>query len=266
MSKDSKHTILKTKHLSIGYKTKKATSVITENINLELKEGELIGLVGANGIGKSKLLRTLSAIQQPLGGHIEINDLPLEEHTALDLAKTMSLVLTEQLMSKNLSVFELIALGRQPYTNWVGNLSEEDISEVHIAIEHTNLIDLKDRKCFELSDGQLQKVMIARALAQDTNLIILDEPTTHLDMYHKAYILKLLQKLAKETNKTILFSSHEIDLAIQLCDTMIVMTADKVVSDSPCHLIEQGVFETLFPKDLICFDKKTGSFRVKNDN
>jgi iron complex transport system ATP-binding protein len=263
MTATSRHTILKTKHLSIGYKTKKATSVITENINLELKEGELIGLVGANGIGKSTLLRTLSAIQQPLDGHIEINDLPLEEHTALDLAKTMSLVLTEQLMSKNLSVFELVALGRQPYTNWVGNLSEEDISEVKKAIELTHLTDLKDRKCFELSDGQLQKVMIARALSQDTNLIILDEPTTHLDMYHKAYILKLLQRLAQETHKTILFSSHEIDLAIQLCDTMIVMTNDNVVSDSPCNLIEKGVFETLFPKDLISFDQKTGSFRVK---
>ena len=263
MTATSRHTILKTKHLSIGYKTKKATSVITENINLELKEGELIGLVGANGIGKSTLLRTLSAIQQPLGGHIEINDLPLEDHTALDLAKTMSLVLTEQLMSKNLSVFELVALGRQPYTNWVGNLSEEDISEVKKAIELTHLTDLKDRKCFELSDGQLQKVMIARALSQDTNLIILDEPTTHLDMYHKAYILKLLQRLAQETHKTILFSSHEIDLAIQLCDTMIVMTNDNVVSDSPCNLIEKGVFETLFPKDLISFDQKTGSFRVK---
>jgi len=263
MTATNRHTILKTKHLSIGYKTKKATSVITENINLELKEGELIGLVGANGIGKSTLLRTLSAIQQPLDGHIEINDIPLKNHSALDLAKTMSLVLTEQLMSKNLSVFELVALGRQPYTNWVGNLSEEDISEVKKAIELTNLSDLKDRKCFELSDGQLQKVMIARALSQDTNLIILDEPTTHLDMYHKAYILKLLQRLAKETHKTILFSSHEIDLAIQLCDTMIVMTNNTVVSDSPCHLIEQGVFETLFPKDLIGFDKISGSFKVK---
>jgi iron complex transport system ATP-binding protein len=104
--------------------------------------------------------------------------------------------------------------------------------------------------------------MIARALAQDTDLIILDEPTTHLDMYHKAYILKLLQKLAQETKKTILFSSHEIDLAIQLCDTIIVMTADHVISDQPCHLISKGVFNNLFPKDLIGFDQKTGSFRV----
>ena len=124
-------------------------------------------------------------------------------------------------------------------------------------------LNLKHKKCYELSDGQLQKVMIARALAQDTELIILDEPTTHLDMYHKAYILKLLQKLAKETNKTILFSSHEIDLAIQLCDNLIVMTNNEVVSDEPCHLISKGTFGTLFPKDLIAFDEKTGSFRMK---
>jgi iron complex transport system ATP-binding protein len=114
-----------------------------------------------------------------------------------------------------------------------------------------------------LSDGQLQKVMIARALAQDTDLIILDEPTTHLDMYHKAYILKLLQRLASETNKTILFSSHEIDLAIQLCDTMIVMTKSDVISGQPCNLISKGTFNDLFPKDLIAFDENTGSFRVR---
>lgn len=134
---------------------------------------------------------------------------------------------------------------------------------VNKAINQTNILDLKNKKCFELSDGQLQKVMIARALAQDTDLIILDEPTTHLDMYHKAYILKLLQKLAKETHKTILFSSHEIDLAIQLCDTLIVMSKNNVVSDSPCNLISNGTFNSLFPKDLIAFDEKTGSFRVK---
>lgn len=263
MKENNKHIILKTENLSIGYQSKKATSVVAQHINIELNQGELIGLVGANGIGKSTLLRTLTSIQQPIAGTIQLNDRHLEDYSAIELAKTMSLVLTEQLMSKNLSVFELIALGRQPYTNWVGNLSEYDLSVIHKAIDQTNLSELKHRKCFELSDGQLQKAMIARALAQDTNLIILDEPTTHLDMYHKAYILKLLQKLAKDTNKTILFSSHEIDLAIQLCDTMIVMTNHDVIIDSPCNLIEKSVFETLFPKDLISFDKSTGNFRVK---
>ncbi|SDS64009.1 iron complex transport system ATP-binding protein [Formosa sp. Hel1_31_208] len=259
----NQHIILKTKDLSIGYTSKKETSVISKNINIELNQGELIGLVGANGIGKSTLLRTLTTIQAPIDGSILLNEKTISDYTSRELAQTMSLVLTEQLISKNLSVFELVALGRQPYTNWIGNLTERDINIITLALEQTHLSELKHRKCFELSDGQLQKAMIARALAQDTNLIILDEPTTHLDMYHKAYILKLLQKLAKDTNKTILFSSHEIDLAIQLCDTMVVMAKDKVVSDSPCNLIEQGVFESLFPKDLISFDVKTGSFRVK---
>ncbi|WP_026753517.1 ABC transporter ATP-binding protein [Sediminibacter sp. Hel_I_10] len=260
---DNTSSILKTSKLAIGYTSKKGTTVVASDIHLELKKGELIGLVGANGIGKSTLLRTLATIQQPLSGSMTLRGTPLESHSAIDLAKIMSLVLTEQLMSKNLSVFELIALGRQPYTNWMGKLSAIDIGMVDQALEQTNLTELRDRKCFELSDGQLQKAMIARALAQDTDLIILDEPTTHLDMYHKAYILKLLQQLAQHTQKTILFSSHEIDLAIQLCDTMIVMTKDQVVTDAPCKLIEQGVFKSLFSKDLIDFDEKTGSFKVR---
>ena len=259
----SQHTILETKHLSIGYKSKKAETIIASNINLELKEGQLIGLVGANGIGKSTLLRTLTQVQPELAGSLYLNNKPLNEYDNLELAQAMSLVLTEQIASKNLSVFELVALGRQPYTNWVGSLSETDISIINKAITQTNIEDLKHKKCFELSDGQLQKVMITRALAQDTDLIILDEPTSHLDMYHKAYILKLLQQLAKETGKTILFSSHEIDLAIQLCDTMIVMTKTEVVSNSPANLIKQGAFNNLFPSDLIVFDEASRSFRVK---
>lgn len=263
MSVKESHIILKTENLSIGYSNKKTQTTIASNINIELYRGELVGLVGANGIGKSTLLRTLTNVQKPISGNILINKKNITEYQALDLAKVMSLVLTEQVASKNLTVSELIALGRQPYTNWVGNLSKKDIEHINQALKQTNIEVLKDKRCFELSDGQLQKVMIARALAQDTDLIILDEPTTHLDMYHKAYILKLLQKLAKETNKTILFSSHEIDLAIQLCDKLIVMTKDNVVSGLPCNLIEKGTFNALFPKDLIEFNKATGSFRVK---
>ena len=262
MNESNNHIILKTEDLSIGYTSKKAKTIVASNINIELKRGELVGLIGANGIGKSTLLKTLTKVQNPLDGIVFINNKNLNKYAAIDLAKVLSLVLTEPIASKNLSVYELIALGRQPYTNWVGNLSKADIQIVNKACAQVNIETLKDKKCYELSDGQLQKVLIARALAQDTDLIILDEPTTHLDMYHKAYILKLLQKLAKETNKTILFSSHEIDLAIQLCDTLIVMTDNEVVSDKPCNLISKGTFKTLFPKDLIAFDEKTSSFRV----
>lgn len=263
MTNKNRDIILKTENLTIGYSTKKLQTVVASNINIELKKGELVGLIGANGIGKSTLIRTLTNVQKPLNGHIFINEKNISAYQAVDLAKVMSLVLTEQIASKNLTVFELIALGRQPYTSWIGNLSENDRTIINKSLTQTNIDDLKYKKCFELSDGQLQKVMIARALAQDTDLIILDEPTTHLDMYHKAYILKLLQKLAKDTNKTILFSSHEIDLAIQLCDKLIVMTNKEVVSDQPCNLIEKGTFNSLFPKDLIAFDVTTGSFRIK---
>lgn len=257
-----KHIILSTNELTIGYSSKKQQSIIASNININLYKGELIGLIGANGIGKSTLLRTLTNVQKPLQGSIQINAKNLNEYQSIDLAKVLSLVLTEAMPSKNLTVFELVALGRQPYTNWVGSLTKEDIEKVNEALKLTNLENLKYKNCFELSDGQLQKAMIARALAQDTDLIILDEPTTHLDMYHKAYILKLLQKLAQETKKTILFSSHEIDLAIQLCDTIIVMTNENVITDNPSNLISNGTFNKLFPKDLIVFDDKTKKFRV----
>jgi iron complex transport system ATP-binding protein len=262
MTAQQSNIILKTNALSIGYKSKRSQTLVASNINIELQQGELIGLVGANGIGKSTLLRTLTGVQNLLEGQIEIHNKKVEDYNPIDLAKVLSIVLTEQVASKNLSVFELVALGRQPYTNWVGNLSQQDIHIVNQAIHQTNIDTLQHKKCFELSDGQLQKVMIARALAQDTSLIILDEPTTHLDMYHKAYVLKLLQRLAQDTKKTILFSSHEIDLTIQLCDKLIVMTADNVIIDSPENHIKQARFDTLFPKDLIVFDKTTKAFRV----
>ncbi len=255
--------VLEAKNLTIGYYSKTGTSDVASNIDFCLNRGELIALVGANGIGKSTLLRTLTNVQQPLSGEVHINSKNLSSFKPIDLAKQMSLVLTEQIASKNLTVFELIALGRQPYTNWVGNLSDHDTLIIDRALTQTNIQDLKDQRCYELSDGQLQKVMIARALAQDTDLIILDEPTTHLDMYHKAYILKLLRELTLETGKTILYSTHEIDLAIQLSDKMIVMLKNNTVFDTPCNHITRGTFNELFPKDLIGFDPLSGSFKVK---
>ncbi len=255
--------ILQTKNLSIGYTSKKEVLTIASDINISLLKGKLITLIGGNGIGKSTLLRTITAIQIPISGEVTLNNKDIFSIENSVLAQQQSLVLTDKLPSSNLTVWELIALGRQPYTNWIGNLSDEDYSKINIAIQLTNIEHLSEKKYFEISDGQLQKVLIARALAQDTDLIILDEPTTHLDLFHKVSVFKLLQKLAHETEKCILFSTHDIDLAIQLSDEMIVMTKGYCIQDQPCNLIEKGVFDTLFKDEHIVFDKTRGKFIVK---
>lgn len=256
------NSILSTSHLSIGYSTKKDQTVIAQNLNLNLQSGKLITLIGGNGIGKSTLLRTLCGIQNPLSGNVFLHGTDFHLYKPLEIAHNLSLVLTDTLPPSNLTVYELVALGRQPYTNWLGKLSPEDVAKVEEAIELTQLEYLSDKKHFEISDGQLQKVLIARALAQDTPLIILDEPTTHLDLLHKVSIFKLLKKLTSTTNKCILFSTHDIDLAIQLSDEMIVMTENEVIQDEPCNLITKGVFATLFKDEHIQFDADKGKFIV----
>lgn len=258
----NKKNILTTSHLSIGYKTKNSEIPIAENLNLNLREGKLIALIGANGIGKSTLLRTITGIQKPLYGDVFLNDKKLTSYNPLELAQNLSIVLTEKLPPSNLTVFELVALGRQPYTNWIGTLSDIDIVKVNEAMSLTQISHLAAKKHYEISDGQLQKVLIARALAQDTPLIILDEPTTHLDLLHKVSLFKLLKKLTHETGKCILFSTHDIDMAIQLSDEMIIMTPETVVQDEPCNLITKGSFNTLFKDEHIIFDSEKGKFLI----
>ncbi|KAF2326160.1 ABC transporter ATP-binding protein [Flavobacterium nitrogenifigens] len=254
--------ILTTSSLNIGYKSKKGVTTIAENLNLNLEAGKLITLIGANGIGKSTLLRTITGIQKPLSGNVYLNERKISDYQPLELAQNLSLVLTEKLPPSNLSVFELVALGRQPYTNWVDILSQEDILKVQEAMNLTQIEHLASKKHFQISDGQLQKVLIARALAQDTPLIILDEPTTHLDLLHKVSLFKLLKKLTQETQKCILFSTHDIDLAIQLSDEMIMMTPESIIQDQPCNLISNGSFSNLFKDEHIVFDAEKGKFIV----
>lgn len=263
MKKEREHIVLKASDLSVGYQSKKEIHTVAKQISFELKKGELVGLVGGNGIGKSTLLRTLTNTQQALTGTIHINNQELTQINQLTLAKQLSVVLTENVSQTNLSVQELIALGRQPYTNWLGTLSNTDIEKTKTSLDVIQIKELAHKKCFELSDGQLQKVMLARALAQDTDLIILDEPTTHLDLYHKVSVLKLLQKLVKETNKTILFSTHEINVALSMCDKLIVMKQDKTHFGTPQELISEQAFDDLFPEDLVAFDTNSGSFKIK---
>jgi iron complex transport system ATP-binding protein len=260
---ESNNLILTTSNLCVGYSSKKDIKTIASNINLTLKKGELIALIGANGIGKSTLLRTLIGIQPPLSGTVILNGKNILDYDSISFAQNLSIVLTEKLPPSNLTVFEIIALGRQPYTNWLGNLSENDIAKINEAMELTQITSLADKKHYEISDGQLQNVLLARALAQDTPLIILDEPTTHLDLLHKVSLFKLLKKLAKETNKCILYSTHDIDMAIQISDEMIIMTEKNVIQDQPCNFISKGNFETLFKDKHIAFDREKGKFIVQ---
>jgi iron complex transport system ATP-binding protein len=254
--------ILEASKMSIGYSNKKENILISSGINLTLERGKLISLIGANGIGKSTLLRTLTGIQKTLSGTVLLDGRNIHKLDSLSVARNLSVVLTEKLPPSNLTVFELIALGRQPYTNWIGKLTKLDVAKVNEAMELTQISDLATKKHYEISDGQLQKALVARALAQDTALIILDEPTTHLDLLHKVALFKLLKKLTQETQKCILFSTHDIDMAIQLSDEMIIMTPETVVQDEPCNFISKGNFNTLFQDEHIIFDSQKGRFMI----
>jgi iron complex transport system ATP-binding protein len=258
----SENIILKTKNLSIGYQQKKDAKILISNINLEIRKGKLVTVLGKNGIGKSTLLRTLSKVQKPISGEVFIQQKNLNKLTRKVLSTKLSLVLTERLPESQLTVYELIALGRQPYTNWIDKLSKEDEEKINLAIHQTEIEHLKNNRFYELSDGQLQRVLIARALAQDTEIIILDEPTAHLDMHHTIKIFSLLKNLVAETKKTIIISSHEVNLSIQLADKIILITHDKFHSGTLKELIEENAFDNLFSKELINFNRNLEQFVI----
>lgn len=265
LADSKKHIVLNIENLAIGYQTKKQQTVIASDINFSVEKGTFVALLGKNGIGKSTLLRTLSKVQKPLSGSIKINQKNISDYSHHELATSLSLVLTERLPQSQLTVFELIALGRQPYTNWIDKLSAKDLKKILWAIEQTAIEHLKDKRFYELSDGQLQRVLIARALAQDTDIIILDEPTAHLDIHHTIKIFSLLKQLVEKTGKTIVISTHEVNLAIQLADEFILLSENKIYSGTSKELINQNAFEQLFPKELISFNKTLEQFVIKKN-
>ncbi|MBZ9778346.1 ABC transporter ATP-binding protein [Psychroflexus sp. CAK8W] len=268
MSSEFNHDkiLLSTSSLNVGYREKRSTISVAEAINFEVKTGELVALIGVNGSGKSTLLKTLSGQIPALSGEVKIDHQLLSGLLDKDLGTYLSLVLTNEPVSRQLTVMELVALGRHPYTNWMGQLSKIDIEKVNKALSQVDLVQKEDKLCDSLSDGQFQKVLIARALAQDTPLILMDEPTTHLDMFHKAYVLQLLKTIVKTSQKSILFASHEINLALQLCDKIILIDEGKVDFGTPSELIQKGAFKTLFPADFIVFDENSKTFRMKIQN
>ncbi len=252
---DTTLNAISTNQLLVGYETNHIEHALFQNLNLSLQTGKLTCFMGPNGIGKSTLIRTLAGLQKPLAG--EIQYLPNEENKESSLSKQIALVLTDRINMPNLTVYELISFGRYPYLNWSIKLSKEDISIIQKSIEQVHLSHLVNKRLFELSDGQLQLVMIARALAQETPIILLDEPTAHLDLNNRVEIMNLLRQLSRMLNKAILVATHELDLALQTADEIWLAGRDKnIITGLPEDLVLNGVFDEIFK--FKGFDLKTG--------
>lgn len=248
---------------SIGYFQKKEPRTILEGINLTIPKGSFVALIGENGSGKSTLLRSLAKQQPWISGEVLFSEQKQQDFIPLEWAKKLAWVHTERSLPKGLSTAELIALGRQPYTNWLDTLTNADRSIVENVLEATDLKSLADKKCHELSDGQLQRAFIARAMAQDTDFILLDEPCTHLDVLHKVNILSLLKQLSTEQEKTIIFSTHEIELALQVCNHFICIHDKKVQLLSKQEIIESDILNAMFKHPSLYFDSREQRFLFK---
>lgn len=255
------------RQLSIGYLTKHGVRTVAEGINGDIRSGELTCLLGANGVGKSTLLRTLSAFQPKTGGEVLIEGRELSTFTDKELSRRIGVVLTEKPDVRNMTVRELVSLGRSPYTGFWGTYSKEDLRIVDEAIALVNITQLSPRMVHTLSDGERQKVMIAKALAQQTPVIYLDEPTAFLDYPSKVEVLQLLRRISREADKIVFLSTHDVELALQLADTVWLMTrGESVAIGSPQQLAEQGVLARFIERDGIVFDPSTLAIRVtKNE-
>ena len=255
--------MIQLKDLSIGYQTKHGVKMVAEQINGTIRSGELTCLLGANGVGKSTLLRTLSAFQPKMAGEIIIEGRELSTYTDKELSRRIGVVLTEKPDVRNMSVRELVCLGRSPYTGFWGTYSKEDLRVVNEAIALVGIETLSQRMVHTLSDGERQKMMIAKALAQQTPVIYLDEPTAFLDYPSKVEVLQLLRRISREAGKIIFLSTHDVELALQLADTIWLMNrGEEVAIGSPQQLAQQGVLGRFIEREGIVFDPETLTIRI----
>ncbi len=251
--------ILETKKLNIGYKGRE----LIKDLNLSLKKGEITTLIGKNGVGKSTLLRTLLNETLKLSGDVFVHGKNLEQYSAVDKSKIFSLVMSSQVSSLNLTVYDVVSMGRIPYLNWLGKMSKEDKKEVNNSIVLLGLESMKHRFINELSDGERQKVMIAKALCQNTEILILDEPTAYLDLSNRIAFFRLIKKLAQEFNKVILLSTHELEMAMQFSDQVWLINQQKVSGSTSKELITKGLLQKVFDLKSINYDENTGGISIR---
>ncbi|HBF6775178.1 ABC transporter ATP-binding protein [Clostridioides difficile] len=253
--------MLKTNNLSVGYNN----NVVISNINVEVKNGEILCLLGSNGAGKTTLLRSLSKLISPIKGEIYLNGVNISCISRKALSKKMALVLTNRLLGDLMTVQDIVNIGRYPYTGFFGNLSKKDLIMVDEALESVDALHLKKRYFDELSDGEKQKVLVARALVQEPEIIILDEPTTHLDIKHRLELINILKKLSKEKSISVILSLHEIDIALKSCDKVALIKNNKVIAyGQPEDVVDEDIINSLYELDDKNFNSLLGSVEISN--
>lgn len=245
--------------LSLGY----GSRILIDSLSATVKSGELTALVGRNGTGKSTLLRAITGLGERKGGDILLGDKSIDSLSTAELATMVAFVTTDKVRIANLRCRDVVALGRAPYTNWIGRMQEQDEEIVMRSMELVGMSDYADKTMDRMSDGECQRIMIARALAQQTPIILLDEPTAFLDMPNRYELCTLLQRLAHEEQKCILFSTHELDIALALCDSIALISPPQLHLLPTEEMVKSGYIEKLFTSGIVNFDPTTRSVSIK---
>lgn len=262
---NSKGEILSFSDLSIGYPGGRGKKILLPPISACARKGELIAVIGRNGIGKSTLLRTLAGLQAPLGGEIRYAGITAGQYSRNELARITGYISTELVRVANMRVHDLVSLGRYPYTNWTGRTGAADELMIADALARTGMPALSGRFISELSDGERQKAMIARLIAQDTGIMIMDEPTAFLDIGSKFDILHLLHKLTRDNGKTIIFSTHDLSGAMSQADKIWLIPGDRLIEGAPEDLLLQGAFEHLFDSAVVRYNPEHGTYAFRHE-
>ncbi|MFN2336329.1 MAG: ABC transporter ATP-binding protein [Bacteroidales bacterium] len=252
--------IAETTDLAIGYLTRRSINTLMQHISLQAHKGELVALIGRNGTGKSTLLRTLVGLQPALGGKILLQGKELSTIGSSLLPRMVSFTSTEPMAIHNIRVRDVIALGRFPFTNWIGTITPDDEEAVNKALEATGLTQLSGRSIDNISDGERQRTLIARSLAQDTGLLVMDEPTAFLDLPSRYSIVSLLRQLTRQRDKCVIYSTHDLDTAINEADRIWLMTGEGIAEGAPEDLILNGAVAKAFESPLLSFSSSEGTF------
>ncbi|MEI6049870.1 MAG: ABC transporter ATP-binding protein [Bacteroidota bacterium] len=257
--------ILSLDSLKIGYVQGKHERVLLPPLNGCARSGEIIAVIGRNGIGKSTLLRTLTGLQPSLGGEILFSGKNIRDYSRMELAQKVGYISTEIVKVSNMRVYDLVALGRFPHTNWIGKIDSENHEAIMDVLEKTSMAGFCNRFVSELSDGERQRAMIARILAQDTGIMIMDEPTAFLDIGGKYELFHLMHLLSEKGKKTIIFSTHDLYMAISQSDKIWLILENELVEGAPEDLMIDGAFDHLFDSSPVQFNSENGTFSFRSE-